>query len=101
MLPIIQSMLFLVSMSLPSRGWDVAVYVFDINQPGLPTPFYSILVSVSVFVALFNRSSFHKFFRQLPAFTLCSFGLISALLVLSTICLFMKVSLSPDVILCG
>ena len=29
----------------PSRGEDVAVYVFDINQPSLPTPFYSVLVS--------------------------------------------------------
>ena len=36
----------------PSRDGDVAVYVFDINQPSLPTPFYSDLVSVSVFMAL-------------------------------------------------
>ena len=36
----------------PSRGGDVAVYVFDINQPSLSTPFYSVLVSISVFVAL-------------------------------------------------
>ena len=36
----------------PSRGGDVAVDVFDINQPSLPTPFYSVLVSISVFVAL-------------------------------------------------
>ena len=28
------------------------VYRFDINQPNLPTPFYSVLVSVSVFMAL-------------------------------------------------
>ena len=28
------------------------VYVFDINQPSLPTPFYSILVSISAFMAL-------------------------------------------------
>ena len=35
-----------------SRGGDVAVYVFDINQPTLPTPFYSVLVSISVFMAL-------------------------------------------------
>ena len=35
-----------------SRGGGVAVYVFDINQPSLPTPFYSTLVSVSVFTAL-------------------------------------------------
>ena len=36
----------------PSRGGDVAVYVLDINQPSLPTPFYSVLVSVSVFMDL-------------------------------------------------
>ena len=33
-------------------GGDVAVYVSDINQPSSPTPFYSVLVSVSVFMAL-------------------------------------------------
>ena len=38
-------------MGSPSRGGDVAVSVFDINQPSSPTPFYSVLVSVSVFVA--------------------------------------------------
>ena len=36
----------------PSRGGNVAVYVFDINQRSLPTPFYSVLVSISVFMAL-------------------------------------------------
>ena len=36
----------------PSRGGDVAVYVFDRNQPSLPTSFYSVLVSISVFMAL-------------------------------------------------
>ena len=36
----------------PSRGGGVAVYVFDINQPSLSTPFHSVLVSVSVFMAL-------------------------------------------------
>ena len=38
----------------PSPGGDVTVYVFDVNQPSLPTPFfyYSVLVSVSVFMAL-------------------------------------------------
>ena len=30
----------------------VVVYVKDIHQPRLPTPFYSVLVSVSVFMAL-------------------------------------------------
>ena len=36
----------------PSRGGNVAIYVFDINQPTLPAPFHSVLVSASVFVAL-------------------------------------------------
>ena len=36
----------------PSHGGDVAINVFDINQPSLPTPFFSVLVSISVFVAL-------------------------------------------------
>ena len=39
-------------MSSPSRGEDVTVYVFDMNQTSLPTPFYSVLVSNSVFIAL-------------------------------------------------
>ena len=42
----------------PSRGGDVAVYAFDINQPSLPTPFYSVLVSVSVFMA--HSNVFHS-----------------------------------------
>ena len=41
----------------PSRGGDVAVYVFGINQPSLPIPFYSVLVSVSVCMSL--SSAFH------------------------------------------
>ena len=36
----------------PSRGGDVAVYVSDINQPSLPTPFHSALASISVFMGL-------------------------------------------------
>ena len=36
----------------PSRGGDVTVYVLDINQPSLPTPFYSVLVSISVTIVL-------------------------------------------------
>ena len=46
----------------------------------------------------FNCISCHKFSRQLSVFSLSSLELISALLVLSTICLFMKVSVSPDII---
>ena len=81
-----------VTTGSPSRGGDVAVEVFDINQPRLPTPFYPVLVTVSVFMALstvfhsinssdnsplshsFNCISFHKFSRL----SLCSSGLISA-----------------------
>ena len=48
-----------------------------------------------------NCFSFHKFSWQLSVFSLCSSGLISALLVLSSVYLFMKVSLSPDIILCN
>ena len=44
---------------------------------------------------------FHKISWQLSAFSLCPSGLHSVLLVLSTVYLFMKVSLSPDIILCG
>ena len=87
-----QPLLVNVPAGSPSRGGDVAVYVFDINQPSLPTPFSSVLVSVSVFMAL--STVFHSF-------SLCSSGLISALLVLSAIYLFMKVSFSTDIILCG
>ena len=43
---------FSVPTASPSCGGVVAVYAFDINQPSLLTPFYSILVSVSVFTAL-------------------------------------------------
>ena len=85
----------------PARGGDVMVYVTDIYLPSVPTPFYSVLVSVSVSMSPFNSISFYKFSRQLFALSLCSSGLNCALLVLSTIYLFIKVSLSPDVILCG
>ena len=36
----------------PSRGGDVAVYVFDINQPSMHAPSHSVLVSISVCIAL-------------------------------------------------
>ena len=49
----------------------------------------------------FNCISFHQFSRQLSVFWLCSSGLMSALLVLSTVYLFMKVSFSPDIIPSG
>ena len=58
------------------------MYVLDTNQPSLPTPFYSVLVSVSVFVAL--STAFHSI-NLSDNFMLsdCSSRLISALLILS------------------
>ena len=77
----------------PSRRGYVRVYVKDVNELSLPSPLYFVLVSVSVFVAL--STVFHS--RNSPdnsAFSLCSSGLISALLVLSnsTIYLFQSPS---------
>ena len=73
-------------------------FISDINQPSLPTPFYSLLVSISVFKALSTVFHFINSHDNC-VFSLCSCGLSSALLVLSTVCLFMKVSCGPDIIL--
>ena len=60
--------------------------------------FYSVFVSV--FMAL--STVFHSINPpDNSPLSRCSAGVISALLVLSTISLFMKVSLSPDIILRG
>ena len=83
-------------------------FMSDINQPCLSTPFFwyiyffLILFRCHVYFCLygpFNCISFHKFSRPLSAFSLSCCGFISALLVLSIIFLFMKVSFSPDIIL--
>ena len=42
----------------PLSGGDVVVYVPDIDQPSLPTPFYSVLLSISVIMAL--EAVFHS-----------------------------------------
>ena len=90
-----------VPVGSPSRGGDVAGYVPDINQTSLPTPFYSALVSVSAFMALstvfHSINSRNNCIRSITLF----FWSFPASLVLSTIYLSMKVSLSPDVIYCG
>ena len=88
----------------PSRGGDVTVYVLDINQPSLPTLFSffsSLLVSVSVFTALstvFHSINSHD---NLPL----SYSLLPVLFLpywsFQLYYFFMKVSLSPDVILRG
>ena len=81
-----------VSAGSPSRGGDVKVCVLDINQLSLPAPFtlfFCLFLSYGPFICI----SFLKFSRQLSIFSLCSPSLISALLVLSTIYLFLKISL--------
>ena len=83
----------------PSRG-DVTVYVW--HKPAELT--HSFLFCSCVYFCLyghFNCISFHEFSWQLSIFSLCSSGLISALLVLSTIYFYMKVSFSPDIIFSG
>ena len=89
-------LLLTVPTGLPSSVADIAVYVFvfDINQPSLPTPFDSVLVSVSVFKAL--STVFHSINSPDN-----SSSLISVLLLFSTVYIFMVVSFNPDTILCG
>ena len=97
--------------------FDVFVFLFSEVVPhtfcpqGLPftwwgcyKPAHSFLFCSCVCFCLygpFNFISFHKFSRQLSAFLICSSSLISALMVLSTAYFIMKVSLIPDIILCG
>ena len=63
-------------------------------------PFYFVLVSVSVFMAL--STVFHSI--NSPNNSLLSYSVLpvffSTLLVLSTIRLFVRVSFNPDIILC-
>ena len=88
-------------MGSPSRDGDVAVYVCDINEPGMPAPFYSALASISVFMAL--STVFHSI--NSPENSPLSHSVLPVLfvpfLVLSTIYLFLKVSFSPNIIPCG
>ena len=66
--------------------------------PSLPTPVYSVLVSVSVFMGL---STVFYSINSLDNSPLSHFVLPVLFLPYSTIYLFMKVFLSPDIILCG
>ena len=77
------------------------VYVTDINQPSLPTPFYSVLVFVSVFMALSTVSNSINYPDNSPLFHSVLLVLICPSGPFNCIYLSMKVSLSPDIILCG
>ena len=71
-----ESLLQLVPTGSPSRGGDVTVYVPDINQPSLLTPFlFCSCVCLCLYVP-FNCISFLIFFRQLSAFSPCSSNLV-------------------------
>ena len=90
-----------VSAGSPSRGGDVAVYAFDINQPSLPTPFHSVLVSVSVFMAF--STVFHSI-NSLDNSQLSHSVLLVLYLPYWSFQLyisFIKVSLSSDITLCA
>ena len=85
-------------MSASSRVGNVTVFVFDKNQPSLPAPFHFVLVSViSAFTTLSTvyHSNSPLSHSVVPVLFLpdWSFQL--------TIYLFMRISLSPDIILCG
>ena len=86
-------------MGSPSRGGSVVVYVFDINQPSLPTPFYSVLVPVSVFMAL--STVFHSVNSPNNSLLFHSVLPISSLTGSFNHITLMKASLCPDIILCG
>ena len=79
--------------------WGCCGLCFDMNRLSLPTPFYSVLVSVSVFMAL--SIVFHSI--NSPDIFSLSHSVLPVLLLpywSFQIYLFMKVSLSPDIILC-
>ena len=70
----------------------------DVKQPSLSTLFILFLClffcCCCCHYGPFNCISFHKFFQQRSTFLLCSSGFISALLVLSTTYMYLKVSLA-------
>ena len=82
----------------PARGGDVTIYVYDVTQPSLPTPFYSVLVRISVFMAL--STVFHSI--NAPDNSPFSQSVLPVLFLpyrsFQLVCLFMKVSFSPDII---
>ena len=59
----------------PSRGGDVTVCVLDINHPSFPLLLLCSCVCFCLY-GPFNCIWFHKFSRQLSAFSLCFPGLI-------------------------
>ena len=85
----------------PSRSGDVTIFVKEINQSSLPTSFYSVLVSISIFLALSTVFPSINSPNNSPFSHSRSSGFFSALFVLSTKYLFLKVSFSPNKIPSG
>ena len=73
----------------------------DINQLSLPAPFYFCSRVRFCLYGPFNCISFHKFSRQLSAFSLLFRVLFLPYWSFQLYLLFTKVSLSPDLILYG
>ena len=85
---------------LPSCGGDVVVYVKNLKQPNLPTPFYAFIVSISVLVTL--STVFHSI--NSPDSSPFSHSVLPVLPLpywSFQLYLFMKVSFSPDITLSG
>ena len=59
---------FKVPAGSPSVVGDVVVYVFDIDQPSLPTPFLFCSCVYFCVYGSFNCISFHKYYWQLSCF---------------------------------
>ena len=89
----------LVPVGSPSRGGDVKVYVWYEPTELAHSFLFCSWACVCLF-GPFNCIPFHKFSQQLSAFSLCSFGLISALLVLSAIVPAGSPSRGGDVTVC-
>ena len=89
----------------PSRNWDVTVNILHkLAELAHSCFFFFFLLCYSVCFCLYCPLTGCRSINSpdnSPFFSLCSSGLISALLVLSTLCLFMKVSCSPDIIPSG
>ena len=89
-------LLLCISAGSPSYGGNIVVYVCWHK----PTEHAHSFLFCSWHLCLYNPFNcicFHKFSWQFSIFSLCSSGVTSALLVLWTICLFVKVSFSPDI----
>ena len=84
----------------PSRCGDVAISVFEIMHPSFSTPFYSVLVSVSIFLAL--STVFHSTNSpdNSPAFSLFFRSYFCLIGRFNYISLYEHPPVNPDIILC-